>query len=41
MIEVLEKLCYLFVKGGWIVIMIYYGYKGGDLERDVVLDFVS
>ena len=40
-IEALEKLCHLLVKGGRIAIMIYYGHEGGDIERDVVLDFVS
>ena len=40
-IEALEKLCHLLVKGGRIAIMIYYGHEGGDIEKDVVMDFVS
>lgn len=40
-IQALEKLCQRLVTGGRIVIMIYYGHEGGDVERDVVLDFVS
>ena len=40
-IEALEKLCQLLVKGGRIAIMIYYGHEGGDIERDAVLDYVS
>ena len=40
-IEALDKLCQLLVKGGRIAIMIYYGHEGGDIEKDVVMDFVS
>ena len=40
-LEALEKLCQMLVKGGRIVIMIYYGHEGGDIERDAVMDYVS
>ena len=40
-IEALEKLCHMLVRGGRIAIMIYYGHEGGDLEKDVVLNYVS
>lgn len=40
-IQALEKLCQCLVVGGRIVVMIYYGHIGGDVERDAVLDFVG
>ena len=40
-LEALEKVCRGLEKGGRAAIMIYYGHEGGEVEKDVVLDFVS
>lgn len=39
-LQALSKILNLLEVGGRVSLMVYYGHKGGDTEKDAVLDFV-